>query len=259
MPNLYDEIFEDSGEKKKSPENEFTPQEFDDAHFEMDGKESLDEILESIKVFKGKAESFSKLLSQTRAIDHKIEKNILSYFIVTNDRFDQHNLIGERKYHAILTSKFERIIAPMRELAKLHVDTIQQFNRDIDKNYFSIDKTDHAIKSDKSMAIDGINLQRRILADASSDLEILKDALEDTEQRIKKYINAGGSNNISEAESVMIDQKRITLTEGKIQQFDYPFFGLNFLDKTVISFGVHMKETSSQYLGKLLTAFEIRK
>ena len=259
MPNPYDDIFDDSGEKKKSPEPEFTPLEFEDDHFDMNGKEPLDEILESIKTFQQQAESFSKSLSQTKAIDHKVEGNILKYFLVTNDKFDQRSLGGEKKYHELLASKFERIIGPMRELAKLHLGTIQQFNRDIDKNYFSIEKTDHAIKSEKSMAIDGINLQRRILADASSDLDILKTALEDTERRIKKYINAGGSNNISEAESVMIIQKRAALTDGRNHQFNYSFFGLNFLDKTVISFGVHMKETSSQYLGKLMDAFEIRK
>ncbi|MFK7772835.1 MAG: hypothetical protein AB8F94_11870 [Saprospiraceae bacterium] len=258
MPNPYDDIFDDSGEKKKSPEPEFTPLEFEDDHFDMNGKEPLDEILESIKTFQQQAESFSKLLSQTKAIDHKVEGNILKYFLVTNDKFDQRSLGGEKKYHELLSTKFERIIAPMRELAKLHLTTIKQFNQDIDKNYFSIEKTDHAIKSEKSMAVDGINLQRRILADASSDLDILKNALEDTERRIKKYINAGGSNNISEAESVMLIQKRSGLTDGRNHQFDFSFFGLNFLDKTVISFGVHMKETSSQYLGKLMTAFEIR-
>ena len=258
MPNPYDDIFENGGDKKKSPEPEFTPQEFDDDHFEMNAKEPLDEILESIKKFQQQAESFSKLLSQTKAIDHKVEGNILKYFIVTNDKFDQRSLGGEKRYHELLSSKFERIIVPMRELAKLHLATIQQFNRDIDKNYFSIEKTDHAVKSEKSMAIDGINLQRRILADAASDLDILRDALSDTESRIKKYINAGGTNNISEAESVMLIQKRSALTDGKNHQFDFSFFGLNFLDKTVILLGVHMKETSSQYLGKLMTAFEIR-
>lgn len=257
MPNPYDDIFENGGEKKKSPEPEFSPQEFADDHFEMNTKEPLDEILESIKTFQQQAESFSKLLSQSKTIDHKVEGNILKYFIVTNDKFDQRSLGGEKKYHELLTSKFERIITPMRELAKLHLETIQQFNRDIDKNYFSIEKTDHAVKSEKLMAIDGINLQRRILADASSDLEILKNSLEDTERRIKKYINAGGSNNISEAESVILIQKRSALTDGRNHQFDFSFFGLNFLDKTVISFGVHMKETSSQYLGKLMKAFEI--
>ena len=257
MPNPYDDIFEGGGDKKKSPEPEFTPQEFADDHFEMNAKEPLDEILESIKFFQQQAESFSKLLSQTKAIDHKVEGNILKYFIVTSDKFDQRSLKGEKKYHELLSSKFKRIIAPMRELAKLHLATIQQFNQDIDKNYFSIEKTDHAIQSEKSMAIDGINLQRRILADASSDLDILKDALEDTERRIKKYINAGGSNNISEAESVMLIQKRSTLTDGRSHQFDFSFFGLNFLDKTVLSLRVHMKETSSQYLGKLMQALDI--
>lgn len=257
MPNPYDDIFENDGEKKKSPESEFTPMEFDDDHFEMNAKEPLDEILESIGIFQKQAESFSKLLSQTKAIDHKVESNILKYFIITNDKFDQKNLRGEKKYHELLFSKFERIIIPMRDLAQLHLTTIKQFNRDIDKNYFSIEKTDHAVQSEKSRAIDGINLQRRILADAASDLDILKDALEDTERRIKKYINAGGVNNISEAESVMLTQKRTTLTDGRNHHFNYSFFGLNFLDKTVISFGVHMKETSSQYLGKLIKTFEI--
>jgi hypothetical protein len=149
MPNPYDDIFDNSGEKKKSPEPEFTPHEFADDRFKMNAQEPLDEILESIKKFQQQAGSFSKLLSQTKAIDHKVEGNILKYFLVTSDKFDQRSLGGEKKYHELLTSKIKRIIAPMRELAKLHLATIQQFNRDIDKNYFSIEKTDDAVKSEK--------------------------------------------------------------------------------------------------------------
>jgi len=258
MPNPYDDILGNDGEKEKTPRPEFKPMEFDDDHFQTDGKEPLDEILESIKIFQEKADSFSQLLSKSRAIDHKVDGSIFSYFIISQDKHDQEHLVGEKKYHDLLKSKFEKIIVPMRELAELHLQTVKQFNQDIDKNYFSIEKTDHVIKSEKLMAVDGINLQRKILADASSDLDILKDALDDTERRIKKYINAGGVHNISSAESVMIEQKRAALTSGRTHQFNYSFFNLNLLDKTVIAFNVHMKETSSQYLGKLMKAFEIR-
>ena len=262
MPNPYDDIFEDKGEEKKSSQPsqpEFTPEEFEeDDRFQMDGKEPLDEILESIRVFQEEAESFSQLLSRTKAIDHKVVNSIVRLFIVGNDKHEKGSLNGERQYHNLLRGKFENIIVPMRTLAQLHLNTIQQFNRDIDKNYFSIEKTDRDIKSEKSMAINGINLQRKILADAESDLSILKIAMTDTERRIKKYINAGGAHNISSAEYEIIVQKRSTLTSGQDHQFDFSIFDINLLDKTVISLGGYMKETTSQYLGKLLIAFESR-
>ena len=262
MPNPYDDIFEDSGdEKKSSPSNppEFTPDEFEeDDRFILDGKEPLDEILDSIRIFQDEAESFSQLLSRTKAIDHKVTNSIVRLFIVGNDKHDKKSLKGERQYHNLLRGKFENIIVPMRVLAQLHLKTIQQFNRDIDKNYFSIEKTDRDIKSEKSIAINGINLQRKILADAESDLSILRTALTDTERRIKKYINAGGAHNISTAEYEIIVQKRSTLTSGQDHQFDFSLFDINLLDKTVISLGGYMKETTSQYLGKLMNAFEIR-
>lgn len=265
MPNPYDEIFEDGDKPKKSPKPKFEFEEFkgsedieNDERFILKSKEPLDEILESIHLFQTEAESFSQLLSRTNAIDHKVNSSIARFFILANDKHDKRNLKGERKYHQLLCEKFKTIIVPMRSLAEIHLKTIQQFNRDIDKNYFSIEKTDRDIKSDKSTAIDGINLQRKILADAESDLDILKYALEATERRIKKYINAGGANNISSAEYEIIVQKRSTLTSGRDHQFDYSFFDINLLDKTVISLGGYMKETTSQYLGKLMYAFEIR-
>ena len=67
MPNPYDDIFEDGGEEKKPSQPnqpEFTPEEFEeDDHFILDGKEPLDEILESIRLFQAEAEAFSQLLS----------------------------------------------------------------------------------------------------------------------------------------------------------------------------------------------------
>ncbi len=261
MPNPYDDIFDDGGEDKKSSQPnppEFSPEEFEEEdHFISDGKEPLDEILESIRLFQQDAESFSQLLSRTRSIDHKVVSNIVRFFIVRDDPHDKRSLNGERQYHNLLRDKFSNIIVPMRALAQLHLKTIQQFNRDIDKNYFSIEKTDRDVKSDKDRAIDGMNLQRKILADGANDLEILTNALQDTERRIKKYINAGGMHNISNAEYEIIVQKRSTLTRGQDHKFDFSIFDINLLDKTAISLGVYMKETTSQYLGKLLKAFEI--
>ena len=265
MPNPYEDIFEDNEGKKKPTQSEpqldaqeeYQPMEFAEDDFIMDGKEPLDEILEGLQVFQKKAETFSRSLSQIGVVDHLVDSSLLRFFVIRKDKHNKGSLRGERKYHELLISKFEKIIVPMRELAELHLQSVQQFNRDIDKHYFSVEKTDRNIKSDKLMAVDGINLQRRILADGASDLKILTDAIEGTERRIKSYINAGGRNNISAAEYAIITKKSSTLTSGRKHQFNYSFFDINLLDKTVISLGVYMKETSSQYLGKLLYAFEI--
>ena len=259
MPNPYDDIFNSDDEEKKSSKPLFSKEDLEaDDRFEMDGKEPLEEILDTVRQFEYQAEDFSKLLTQTRAIDHKVENKITRLFLVTNDPHDQRSLRGERIYHNLQLKKFENIILPMRVLAELHLKAVQQFNRDIDDNYYSIHKTDNDIKADKATAVTGINLQRKILADAASDLDILKDGLADTERRIKQYINAGGNNNISEAECEMIIRKRTTLTSGQDHQFDYSIFDINLLDKTAISLGVYMKETTSQYLGKLRMAFEAK-
>ena len=86
---------------------------------------------------------------------------------------------------------------------------------------------------------------------------MFKDGLNQTEKRLKKYINAGGKNNISTAEYEMIIQKRIRLTTGREHSFDYSFFKMNMLDKTAISFGYYMKKTSSQYVNESKMIFEI--
>jgi len=257
MPNPYIDLFDEEGKPNKIPRTEIPADPIDDHQFETDGKEALDEILESIQAFNQQAESFSKLLSQARAIDHKDHIGLIRFFVVLEDKHNQKSLAREKKYHELLQTKFERIIVPMRDLAQLHLQTIQQFNRDIDKNYYSMEKTDRTVKSEKAMAIEGINLQRKILADGNNNLAILKDALIGTERRIKKYINAGGIDNISTSEYEMIVQKRTALTSGQNHQFNYTFFNVNLLDKTVISLGLYMKETTAQYLGKLLMAFEM--
>jgi len=64
-------------------------------------------------------------------------------------------------------------------------------------------------------------------------------------------------NNISASEYEIIAQKREQLTSGREHRFDYSFFNVNLLDKTAISLGIYMKETTSQYLGKLEDAFEL--
>jgi hypothetical protein len=258
MPNPYDDIFNPDGNREKGEEKEpidFGASDFGQENYPTPEKDPLDEILDSIRDFTKEAEGFSQLLSKMRAIDHKDEGSVLRYFLVSEDKHDKKSLSGERRYHDLLTDKFTRIIAPMRDLAKLHFNIVQQFNRDIDKHYYSFDKPDSVVKSDKAQAINGINLQRRILADAESNLEILRKGLISTERRIKKYINVGGVNNISSAEYEIIVQKREELTSGRNHRFDYSFFNVNLLDKTAISLGIYMKETTSQYLGKLEEAF----
>jgi hypothetical protein len=260
MPNPYDDIFNPDGNREKGEKKspiDFGASDFGQEDYPTPDKDSLDEILDSIKFFTKEAEGFSQLLSRMRAIDHKDEGSVLRYFLVSEDKHDKKSLSGERRYRNLLTVKFEKIIVPMRDLAKLHFNTVQQFNRDIDKHYYSFDKSDRIVKSDKEQAINGINLQRKILADAESSLEILHKGLMGTERRIKKYINVGGMNNISSSEYEIIVQKRENLTSGRKHHFDYSFFNVNLLDKTATSLGIYMKETTSQYLGKLEDAFEL--
>ena len=156
-----------------------------------------------------------------------------------------------------MLDKFEGLIAPMRNLALLHLDTIEQFNSDIGKNYFSIEKSEKTIRQEIKDAIDGIQFQRRILAEAAEHLDILEEGLEDVERRMKKYINIGGLDNISNSEYEMISKKRNDLTSGKNHLFNYSVFDINLLDKTAISLGIYMKETTTKYLGKLRGAFEM--
>lgn len=254
MPNPYDDIFDAyDNEENKQPQHSFNPDEYEEE--QTDNKDPLDEILERIAQFNQLAEAFSKLLSKTRAIEHKVDKPITRFFLAIEDKHQQDSLAEERQYHQLLMTKFEQLIIPMHELAKSHLETIQQFNRDIDKDYYSVEKTDRTVKTDKSTAVDGIILQRKILADGSNNLTILKDALERTESRIKDYVDTGGEDHISKAEFELIAQKRNQVTSGRQHQFDYSFFDVNLLDKTAISLGIYMKETTAQYLGKLLYAF----
>jgi hypothetical protein len=105
--------------------------------------------------------------------------------------------------------------------------------------------------------MDGINLQRKILADAYNALQILTDGLADTERRFEKYVNAGGINNISSSEYELIVRKREALTSGLDHHFDYTIFDVNLLDKTAFSLGIYLKETSAQYLKKIGKALDV--
>ncbi len=264
MPNPYDDIF-DKGEEEHASSFELDQtdsnalEEEEDERFVLPDKEPLDVILEKIQIFQSKVESFSAFLSHTSAIDHKTNNGFLQLFLIDSSDIshDKQSLHGERDYHDLLCEKFRGIIIPMRELAVIHVETIEYFNTHIDADYFSSEKTDVDVKSEISLAIKGITIQRKILDSAANDLKLLKGGIEGTERRLKRYINAGGANNISRAELEVISQKSFTLTKGIAHQFDYTVFDMNVLDKTAIFFGVYMKETTSQYLRKLRKAFDV--
>lgn len=260
MPNPYEDLFSNNQDQPEKSKEEASFEDFDsaDMQFPIDQTEPLDEVLNSVQNFHQKAVPFSKLLSETKAIDHRVSNNLTRFFLVVEDKNDQDTLAGERAYHALLTEKFRAILAPMKELAEIHLLTVKQFNRDIDKNYYSIEKEDHKVKAEKAQAVAGINLQRQILADAADDLQILEGALSATEKRLRKYIDIGGDNNISASEVAIIKSNRTPLTEGHLHHFNYAFFKINLIDKTAISLGVYLKETTSQYLGKLAMAFENR-
>lgn len=256
MPNPYDDILHDAGEAEKptpSPPslNEPEPIDLNDPRFLHEGPEALDEILDAVAEFNQKAEDFSRLLSEMSVADHQVAGKVSRLFLVQDDPHERGNLGGERAYHELQEQKFRLIIAPMRQLAELHLATVQRFNNDIDKHYYSLEKTDRTVAAEKKAAMEGINLQRRILADATDSLQTLEAGLADTERRIKTYIHAGGGNNISRAEYDLLVRKREELTSGREHQFNYAFFDVNLLDKTALSLGIYLKETTAQYLGSL--------
>ncbi len=257
MPNPYEDLFEEQGKNENQHDrNSLFSSEESSLSFDENAKEPLDEILEAISVFNSKAEHFAKLLSRLKVVDHKVDSGLVKLFVEKEDKYDKGSLKKERQYHELLASKFTAIIEPMRSLAELHLSMLRQFDLNIDKNYYSVEKTDKTVRSEKADAIDGINLQRKILAEATSNLDLLVESLRDSEKRLRDYVDVGGMNNISNSEFEFLIQKRELLTSGRTHQFDYSFFNFNFLDKTVISLGIYMKETTSQYLGRLRNIFE---
>jgi hypothetical protein len=265
MPNPYDDLFDNPLPEKKPTAEGKTAEEpapksepsfvFDD-DFDPDGPDALDEVLALIVDFNGHAERFSKRLSELRVVDHEVKGKVARIFLVAEDPHSRGSLAGEKQYHLLQTEKFFAIIEPMRELAKLHLGIVKQFNRDIDEHYFSVEKTKGQIESEKTLAMDGINLQRKILSEAASALNILREGLEDTERRLKGYVNAGGKNNISQSEFELLVRKREQLTSGLDHRFDYSVLDTNLLDKAAFSLGIYLKETSAQYLNKLGKAFK---
>lgn len=258
MPNPYESLFDDKEEKKIPPikKAEFTPMDFQDDRFPINQIEALDEILTNIQLFNKKGEIFSKLLSAANAANHQVSGWFAKMVFVTEDKYNQPGLAGERKYHKMLSSLFEEVVISMKDLAKIHVATVQQFNNEIDDNYFSAEKEAKQVKEEIQWAMENINLQRTVLANAAKDLNILEKALQATEKRIKKYVNAGGRNNISPAELAMISTKRTVLTTGRKHQFNHAYFKINLIDKTAINLGIYMKETSAQYIAGLMTVFD---
>lgn len=258
MPNPYEHLLGDEDFQEPLPNGEAPAPLFSMPPPPENQQDPLDAILEKIAEFQQNAEAFSVLMSQTRAIDHEVSGEWLALFVNTGGSHDQGSLSHEKEYHALLTHKFRNLIEPMKDLALLHLETLKAFILEIDDAYYSIEKADVEIKTDKERAVDGLNLQRKILAEAARNLDILDQALEACERRMKRYINAGGANNLSASELALIAKNRANLCSGREHSFDYTFFNINLLDKAAMTFGFFMKETSSQYLQKLLFALENR-
>lgn len=280
MPNPYDDILSgdtpdlprrpapestarNPADQAPAPENTHPqslfsdPDPLNDPRFQDDGPEALEEVLAEITAFQEEAGKFSRLLSELRVVDHKVESDVKRLFLQTEDPHVRGTLAGEKQYHLLQEKKFRLIIEPMRKLAEHHLAIARRFHSDVDEHYFSVEKTDRQIESDKTLAMDGIILQRKVLGEAAESLQLLERGLKDTERRMKGYVNAGGRNNLSQSEYEMIVRAREQLTSGREHRFDYDFFDVNLLDKTALSLGVFMKETSNQYLAKLSKAFNL--
>lgn len=249
MNNPYSNLFDDEAAKK------LPPADLDDPRFEQPNNvEPLDAILERIHSFQEKCEVFSNFLSNTRAIDHQEEavsiQPLSALFYVLGNQ-SKGNLKAERDHYDLLQLKFREIIIRMQAIALEHWEVMKQFNSDIDRHYFSMTKKQRQVNYEIKSAVESINLQRRILSDAARDLQLLMDAMKANEKRLKKYIDAGGTNNLASSEHLVLINHRKQLTDGAEHQFNYHFFSMNFIDKMAIKYGVYLKETTEQYLQKL--------
>lgn len=263
MPNPYADLFDDPEKKKPETPNSPPVSNFDiqpPAPEEL--VEPLDGILQKIETFKQQGEQFSIFLSKTRAVDHREEAQtehlLLSLFFVVENNHAKGSLAGEKAHFNLLQNKFRNIMDQMKNLALLHLDIVKRFNADISKQYYSIEKDDYQVKKEIEFAVDHIQMQRRILGEATRDLNMLEDALKATERRLKKWVDAGSLNNLSASEFHLLQQNREELTSGKLHQFDYTFFDLNAIDKLAIRFGIYLKETTAQYFNQLSVAMEGR-
>ena len=222
----------------------------------------LDSVLEKIAAFKQKGELFSAFLSQTRAIDYQDEATsanfLMALFFTSGGNHSKGSLPAEKGHYNLLQQKFRDIISQMKGLALEHWEIVKQFNADIDKHYFSMTKNQRQVKSDIEYTVDSINLQRRILSEAARDLEILANTMKATERRLKNYVDAGGINNLSASEHLVLTQNRQQLSDGVEHQFNYTFFDMNMLDKLAIKFGIYLKETTAQYVQKLSSALDAK-
>jgi hypothetical protein len=256
MPNPYDNLFHNDPPRAFGAKLPPVPDE--PIALPENQPEPLDEILKKNAQFHQHAQAFSAMLSKLRVVDHQVPNEVLAMFVSIGDGHDQGSLAGEKAYHELLTKKFRLIIEPMRELAGLHLESVKQFDSDIDDNYYSMEKEQGEVKSEKADALDGILLQRRVLSEAAENLQTLENALQACERRMKKYVNAGGTNNLSASELSLLASNRERLTDGLEHQFNFAFFDINLLDKAAITLGFYLKQTTSQYLQKLVTAFENR-
>lgn len=258
MPNPYNNLFDENAENANPPQ---TPINLDDPRFDpANAVDPLEALLEKITLFKQKGEQFSAFLSQTRAVDHRDEaasaNTFMALFFTTGGNHSRGNLLGERHHYDVLQTKFRDIIGQMKNLALEHWEIVKQFNADIDKHYYSMTKDQRQVKMEIEYTVDSINLQRRILAEAARDLDILEAAMKATERRLKGYVDAGGINNLSASEHLVLTQNRQLLTNGSQYQFNYTFFNMNAVDKLAIKFGIYLKETTAQYFQKLSVALD---
>lgn len=263
MPNPYADLFDDPEQKKPEPPVYPPVSNFDmEPPAPEDMVEPLDSILQKIETFKQHGAQFSIFLSKTRAVDHREEANtehlLLSLFFVVENDHAKGSLAGEKAHFHLLQKKFRDIMDQMKDLALLHLDIVKRFNADISKQYYSIEKNDFQVKKEIEFAVDQIQMQRRVLGEATRDLNILEDALKATERRLKKWVDAGSINNLSAAEFHLLQQNREELSSGKLHQFDYTFFDLNVVDQLAIRLGIYLKETTAQYFNQLSVAMDVR-
>ena len=262
MPtNPYDDLLSGEGPDTPRPSSDgdgpAVPDPLNDPRFQDDGPEALDVVLVEVDAFSERAADFARLLSELGAVDHRVVSPVKRLFVQTEDVHRRGTLDGERQYHLLQEKKFRLIIESMRELAERHQSALSRYLHDVDEHYYSPNRTDQQLAADRKRVENEINLQRKVLGEGAEHLDILARGLADTERRVKTYVNSGGQENISQSEFDLLVRNRKELTAGRQHQFDYTFFDVNLIDRTALTLGLFVPETSGQYLRGLGEIFKL--
>ena len=234
-PNKYDELFDsDDGKDGIEPVKKPEPPITNSAHTKSHpAPESIDQIMVGIQNFKERAKKLSETLTLCAAHKYKVTPLFMKMFLVT-EKSEPLSLEDERQLHITLYNFFVDIGQLAKELSVWHHETLEFYVDDY-HDYVSLTYSTIQLTKKKTIIKDNVLFQRKILGEAAKDLKILEEAMIACEKRMKKF-RSDKHESISNAELLLIQENRETLTSGLGLDFDHNSYYLNLIDKSRLFF-----------------------